>query len=390
MPTPSPSPPAAPPSPAAESLQPSPPFQPAQSSSPSPSLSPRGSERSFLHRVVLAYGIAMLFILVLAALWFGAEVFLLLFACALFAILLYELSRRMAERLPMRRGVALTIIALALAALIGGGGWALAPQIAEQATELGSVVPDAIERLRAAVAHNAFLRSILSDLPSAEQIRKQLTAMVPNAGLVFTGVFGALGNAVIVLCVGLYFAAQPTLYIDGFIKLIPKTRRRRAREVLDAIGDTLARWLVGKVASMIVVGVATATGLWALDVPLAMVLGLIAGLLDFIPYIGPLMAGVPAVLIAFSISPELGLYTMLLFLGIQLAEGYLLSPLIEARSVSLPPALTIAMQMLLGALFGMAGIALATPIAAVLSVLVTMLYVQDVLGDSPPKPPDGA
>jgi predicted PurR-regulated permease PerM len=160
--------------------------------------------------------------------------------------------------------------------------------------------------------------------------------------------------------------------------------------VLDAIGDTLARWLVGKVASMIVVGVATATGLWALDVPLAMVLGLIAGLLDFIPYIGPLMAGVPAVLIAFSISPELGLYTMLLFLGIQLAEGYLLSPLIEARSVSLPPALTIAMQMLLGALFGMAGIALATPIAAVLSVLVTMLYIQDVLGDSPPKPPDGA
>lgn len=350
-----------------------------------------GSERSFLHRVVLAYGIGMMFILVLAALWYGAEVLLLLFACALFAILLYELSRRMAKRLPMRRGVALAIIALLLAALMGGGGWALAPQIAEQAAELGSVVPDAIERLRAAVAQNVFLHSILSDLPSAEQIRKQLTAMVPNAGLVFSGVFGALGNAVIILCVGLYFAAQPTLYIEGFIKLIPQPRRARAREVLDAIGDTLARWLVGKVVSMIVVGVATATGLWALGVPLAMVLGLIAGLLDFIPYIGPLMAGVPAVLIAFSHSPELGLYTVLLFLGIQLAEGYLLSPLIEARSVSLPPALTIAMQMLFGALFGLAGIALATPLAASLSVLVAMLYVEDVLRDSvETKPPDGA
>ncbi|WP_343731350.1 AI-2E family transporter [Duganella sp.] len=356
-----------------------------------PAPPPPGSERSFLHRVVLAYGIGMMFILVLAALWYGAEVLLLLFACALFAILLYELSRRMAQRLPMRRGIALTIIALLLAALIGGGGWALAPQIAEQAAELGSVVPDAIERLRAAVAQNAFLHSILSDLPSAEQIRKQLTAMVPNAGLVFSGVFGALGNAVIILCVGLYFAAQPTLYIEGFIKLIPQPRRARAREVLDAIGDTLARWLVGKVVSMIVVGVATATGLWALGVPLAMVLGLIAGLLDFIPYIGPLMAGVPAVLIAFSHSPELGLYTVLLFLGIQLAEGYLLSPLIEARSVSLPPALTIAMQMLFGALFGLAGIALATPLAASLSVLVAMLYVEDVLGDSvEAKPPDGA
>lgn len=354
-----------------------------------PAPPPPGSERSFLHRVVLAYGIGMLFILALAALWYGAEVLLLLFACALFAILLYELSRRVAKRLPMRRGVALTIIALLLAALIAGGGWALAPQIAEQATELGSVVPDAIERLRAAVAKNAFLHSILSDLPSAEQIRKQLTAMVPNAGLVFSGVFGALGNAVIILCVGLYFAAQPTLYIDGFIKLIPQPRRARAREVLDAIGDTLARWLIGKVVSMIVVGVATAVGLWALGVPLAMVLGLIAGLLDFIPYIGPLMAGVPAMLIAFSHSPELGMSTVLLFLGIQLAEGYLLSPLIEARSVSLPPALTIAMQMLFGALFGMAGIALATPLAATLSVLVAMLYVQDVLGDRV-KLPGGA
>jgi len=132
-----------------------------------------------------------------------------------------------------------------------------------------------------------------------------------------------------------------------------------------------------------VVGAATATGLWLLEVPLALILGLIAGLLDFIPYLGPLMAGVPAALIAFSISPELGLYTVLLFAGIQLLEGYLLSPLIEAKTVSLPPALTIAMQILFGTMFGMAGIALATPLAAVLSVLITMLYVQDVLRDRP-------
>ncbi|WP_167761337.1 AI-2E family transporter [Duganella callida] len=346
------------------------------------------NQRSYLHRVVLAYGVGMLFFLTLAALWYGAEVFLLLFACALFAILLYELSRRMAARLAVRRGIALTVIAAALAALIGGGSWALAPQIAEQATELGSVVPESIERLRAAVARNAFLHSILSDLPSADAIRKQLTALAPNAGLVFSGVLGALGNVVIILCVGLYFAAQPAVYISGFLKLIPQQRRPRVREVLDTIGDTLARWLVGKLVSMIVVGVATAIGLWLLGVPLAMVLGLIAGLLDFIPYIGPLMAGVPAVLIAFSDSPQLGLYTILLFLGIQTVEGYLLSPLIESRSVALPPALTIATQVLCGALFGLAGVALATPLAAVLAVLVTMLYVQDVLHDSATPPGD--
>jgi predicted PurR-regulated permease PerM len=98
------------------------------------------------------------------------------------------------------------------------------------------------------------------------------------------------------------------------------------------------------------------------------------------------MAGVPAVLIAFSVSPELALYTVLLFAGVQLVEGYLLSPLIEAKMVSLPPALTIVMQLLFGALFGLAGVALATPLTAVLAVLVSMLYVQDVLGD-PVKTP---
>ncbi len=340
-----------------------------------------GSERSFLHRVVLAYGVGVIFLLVLAALWFGSDVLLLLFACVLFAVLLYELSVRIARRLPIRRGGALALIALALAAIIGGGGVLVAPMLADQAAQLGAVVPDAIERLRAVVVKNAFLRSILADLPSAEQIRRQLTSMMPNAGLFFSGVFGALGNTIIVIFVGLYFAAQPTLYIEGFIKLIPPKRRRRARAVLDEVGDTLAKWLVGKSVSMIVVGVATSLGLWALGVPLALVLGLIAGLLDFIPYLGPLLAGVPAVLIAFSINPELGFYTVLLFLGVQLVEGYVLSPMIEARTVSLPPALTIAVQMLFGALFGMAGIALATPLAAVLSVVISMLYVQDVLRD---------
>lgn len=345
-------------------------------------------EGSFLRRVVLVYGVGMLFLLATAALWFGAEVLLLLFACVLFAILLYELSRRLSAYLPIRRGVSLAIIALALAAIAGGGGWLIAPQIADQATQLGSVIPDAIERLRQAVAQNAFLRSVLADLPTAADIRKQLTAMVPNAGLVFTGVFGALGNALIIVCVGLYFAAQPTIYLHGFMKMVPQQRRQRASDVLDAIGDALAKWLVGKSISMIVVGVATSIGLWALDVPLALVLGLIAGLLDFIPYLGPLIAGVPAVLIAFSISPDLGLYTVLLFLVVQTLEGYILSPMIDAKTVSLPPALTIAMQMLFGALFGLAGIALATPLAAAISVAVAMLYVQDVLQDSAELKPD--
>jgi predicted PurR-regulated permease PerM len=204
---------------------------------------------------------------------------------------------------------------------------------------------------------------------------------VPNAGLFFGGVLGAIGNVVIILFVGIYFAASPQLYTSGIIKLIPQSKRGRARQVLNKIGHTLAQWLLGKSVSMLIVGTATSIGLSLLGVPLALILGIIAGLLDFVPYLGPVMAGVPAVLIAFSISPDLALYTVLLFTGVQLVEGYVLQPLIESRAVDLPPALTIVMQLVFGTLFGFAGVALATPLAAALKVLVQMLYVEDVLGD---------
>jgi len=338
-------------------------------------------EKRFMRRVALVDGIAILAILVLAAIWFAYDALLLVFACILFAVLLYELSTLLRKRIRLRREWCLAIVVALLLAIFGLGGWLAAPQIGEQADKLAQAVPEAIKPLHAAVEGQPLLKRLMTGMPSPEQMQKQITQLVPNAGLFFSGLLGALGNVVIILFVGIYFAAQPMLYIEGFVTLVPIRHRPRAREVMDEIGRTLARWLLGKAVSMVVVGVASAVGLSLLGIPLAMILGLIAGLLDFIPYLGPIMAGVPALLIAFSDSPEKAMYVVLLFGAIQLLEGYLLSPLIEKRTVSLPPALTIVMQLLFGALFGMAGVALATPLTAVLAVLVSMLYVQDVLGD---------
>ncbi|AVR96986.1 AI-2E family transporter [Pseudoduganella armeniaca] len=338
-------------------------------------------EQRFARRVALVNGIAILALLLLAALWFAHDALLLVFACVLFAILLYELAGIVQRRLPLNRHWSLALVVTVLLLVFGVGGWLMAPQIGEQADTLAQAVPDALHRLRAAMEQQPLLKRLMAGVPSPQQMQKQLMQLVPNAGLFFSGLLGALGNVVIILFVGVYFAAQPHLYIDGFVTLVPPSKRGRARAVLDELARTLARWLLGKAASMLLVGVASAAGLALLDIPLALILGLIAGLLDFIPYIGPLLAGVPAVLIAFSGDPTQALYVVLLFAGIQLVEGYLLSPLIEKRTVSLPPALTIVMQLLFGALFGMAGVALATPLTAVLAVLVSMLYVQDVLGD---------
>lgn len=339
------------------------------------------SKRSFLHRVALVDGLGLIFLLALAAIWYASHALLLIFACILFAILLYDCSRRVRETVPVPRAAALAIVVALLFGVLGGGGYLMAPQISEQAHQLSQVIPSSLDKLHASAAQNPALKSIVGELPSIKELRAGVAELLPRAGMFFSGVLGAVGNVVIITFVGIYFAMQPFLYIDGIVTLVPKRRRARAREVLDEIGVTLSRWLFGKFFSMVVVGIATATGLTLLDVPLALILGIIAGLLDFIPYLGPLMAGVPAVLIALSISPELALYTVGLFMAIQLAEGYLLEPLVTKKMVSLPPALTIIMQVLMGAFFGLPGVALATPLTAVLAVLVSMLYVQDVLGD---------
>ena len=344
---------------------------------------PPQTQRRLARRVTIFNGISVLFVALVAAVVLAADALLLTFACILFAILLYKLSEIMARRFHMNRKVALTVVVLVLGLIIGLGSWAMAPQISEQSSQLAKEIPAAVERLQATVQQHPLLRRIAAELPPPEQIVKQMGNMVPNAGLFFGGVLGAVGNVVIIIFVGIYFAASPQLYTNGMTRLVPQSKRGRAREVQGELGHTLASWLLGKAASMLIVGIVTSIGLSMLGVPLALILGIIAGLLDFIPYLGPVMAGVPAVLLALSLGPDVALYTVLLFVGIQLVEGYLLQPLIEARAVDLPPALVIVMQLIFGTLFGFAGVALATPLAAGLSVLVKMLYVEDVLGDRP-------
>ncbi|MFS0757360.1 AI-2E family transporter [Noviherbaspirillum sp. 1P10PC] len=339
------------------------------------------SGQGFLRQVVVVYAVGALFLALAAVVWLGGEVLLLLFACILLALLLYMASTKVQRWMPVSRGVALTIVVVASCVVIGLGGWLMAPQIGEQSGTLADALPKALDKVRAMLEDMPLLRSLGASLPSNEDLMRQMGSVLPRTGLFFSGLLGVIGNIAIILFVGIYFAAQPRLYIEGIITLAPFGKRERVREVLEEIATTLSQWLAGKLLSMLVVAVASTAGLLLLDVPLALVLGILAGLLDFVPYVGPIMAGVPAVLVAFSESPATALYVVLLFVFIQTAEGYLLLPLVERRTVSLPPALTIMMQALLGAMWGFAGVALATPIAAVAAVLVSMLYVQDMLGD---------
>jgi predicted PurR-regulated permease PerM len=178
----------------------------------------------------------------------------------------------------------------------------------------------------------------------------------------------------------LLFAATPGAYVRGLLAIVPSRHEARAGQLLGTLRDTLWWWSLGRLMSMAFVGVTTTFGLTLLGIPLAFLLGLIAALLTFVPNIGPLVSAVPAVLLALAGDPIDALWVVSLYAGVQLVEGLVLDPVIDRMTVRLPPALTVTMQLVLGTLVGLAGVALAAPLTAVGMVLVSTLWVQGVLG----------
>lgn len=188
-----------------------------------------------------------------------------------------------------------------------------------------------------------------------------------------------LVNAAIVVIIGAFTAANPAYYRDAVVRLLPLGWRARVAGTLDEVGSALRWWLLGQLAAMVLIAVTVALALWLLAVPGALLLGLQAGIFAFIPYFGPLIAGVPIALSALPMGLALLALTIFVYSVIQVVEGYWLTPLIQERAVDLPPLLTIAGLLLMGALFGMGGIILATPLIAAGRVLVLRLYIEGYL-----------
>ena len=192
--------------------------------------------------------------------------------------------------------------------------------------------------------------------------------------------FSALASGAIILFLGVVFAGAPDVYVRGLLALVPRRAVPRGRVVLAQLENTLWWWLIGRLVAMAFIGVVTGVGLALLGVPLAFILGLLAALLSFIPNLGPVLSALPAILLGLAQGPRTALWVALLYVGVQMVESYVLDPIIDRKTIYLPPALTILAQLVLALFAGMLGVTLATPLTAVVVVLVTMLYVQDVLG----------
>jgi predicted PurR-regulated permease PerM len=312
--------------------------------------------------------------------WRGAQVLLQAFAGVLFAIFLITLSNWVRERSGLRHGWSLTIVLAALVALAGGVGWLLANHLAVQISELTVKLPQSLEQLGKYLEQFPWGRFLLEQLPQIPETLTQGGQFGQLMGVLMGGA-NILVTAVVILFVGIFGAAEPSLYRQGLVHVVPHIYRPRMEEAMDAVLFNMRWWLVGQVFLMLAVGITTSFGLWLLGVPLALTLGIIAGILELIPFLGAWLSAIPAVLMALLISPWHVLWVGLLFLGIHIVEGYILVPLVQKRTVEMPPALTLVAQVLLGNLFGLMGLFVAAPLTVTLVVLLKMLYVEDTLGD---------
>ena len=340
------------------------------------------SEHIFVRRVLIVLGLATVFFLV----WQLRILLLMLFG----AIVVASIFRAIADLLckyarlsnAVATGLSILLILGSIAALIALFG----QQVGQQVQALRETLPDAWRDLEARIG----------DMGLSDQMDRLMASISTPGGGSLSG-FGrtllsigsGLADLLVVVFAGIYLATQPNFYRIGAIKLVPPTRRKIAAEVMLESERALRLWLKGQAIAMVVVGLLTGIGLWALGMPSALALGLLAGLLEFIPFAGPIIAAIPAILIALAVSPELALWVTLLYLAIQQFEGNLLTPLVQQDAVDLPGAVLLFSLIGFGTLFGTLGVILAAPLAVVMMVLVKRLYVIETLDTPTPIPGEG-
>jgi len=354
--------------------------------------------------------------LVVRLLWVANALFLTAFLGILIGLAVSSGVDQLTRwRLPRGLSAGLIVVTF-FGLLVGFGAW-MAPTLHDQGVELRRRLPDAVDRVESWVnsRRNGFIGLLFSSLASERQTDSTQAATttptpprataVPQADSIrvastlrarLGGQMSRVGNYLfpflsstlevvsglfIIIFLSVYIAADPAMYRRGIIHLFPHGRRDRVAAVLSAVATVLRKWLITQLIAMVTIGVVSTVVLATLGVKAAFALGLLSGLLEFIPTVGPIVSSLPAIAMGFLDSPEKALYVAVAYIGIQFLENHLLIPLLMKGGINIPPVLTILSQALMAILFGFLGLMCAVPLLAAVITAVKMLYVEDVVGD---------
>ncbi|NJC32707.1 putative PurR-regulated permease PerM [Sphingomonas jejuensis] len=301
---------------------------------------------------------------------------MLVFAAVVLAVIFDALTRRICRWTRLPRGIALALAVTAILVLICAAFTLFGAQIIGQFDTIMESLPSAI----------ASVEGVLDSVGLGDAARNlfaqggnDLSTLLSRAGGYLLAATSGIADAVLVFVGAIFLASDPDVYRRGVLMLMPHRAEETAERAMDDATRGLRGWMIGQVVSSLVVGVFTWAGLQLLGVPAAGGLGVIAGLLDVIPLVGPIIAGVPAVLLAFTVSPTTALWTVLLFLVIQQLQGNFLQPMIQKQAVDVPPAVLLFAVVAAGLLFGALGVLLAAPLTVVIFVMVQRIYVRTIL-----------
>jgi predicted PurR-regulated permease PerM len=307
--------------------------------------------------------------------WYLFGVILMALGAVILAMLLRMGAQPMMDWLRLPEPLALVLSGIFIFVIVGGAGYLFG-------THLSSEFQDVVQRATIGVTDiEAKLRSspfgsFLLDRMTGEQV--SITGVLSGVLSVSTSFIEAV---IIMVISGIYLAAQPRLYRKGLIWLFPPRTHVHAAKIVDGIGEALRLWLVGQLIEMVLIGALSTLVVWLIGVPAPLALGVIAGIGEFIPYVGPLLAALPAILVAFTKSSDAALWTLFAYLMIHQVEGQIVSPLIQRHMVAIPPAVMLLGIAAITYLFGPVAIVFAAPIAVVIFAAVNLIYVRDTLGE---------
>lgn len=315
--------------------------------------------------------IVLTLVIVALMLWKLVGLLILIFGAVVGACILQTCMMPLLK-LGAPRWLALLTVIITLTLALGLFSWAFGAQVSAELESLTTLLPDAWQQLQERL-EGTQLAPLFNN--AAERAGSLLGNGISQVGMVVVSMGGSIVSFFALIVGMVYFASQPDLYRRGLLLLAPIKSRSRLAEALDESGKALRFWLGGQLVAMAVTGLLVGVSMWLLGVPAPLGLGLIAGLLDFVPLVGPLIAAIPALLLAFTVSPQTTLLVLIVYTIIQQIEGNILQPLVQQRAVHLPPALLLFSLFAASTLFGVAGLILAAPLTVVVFVLVNRLYV---------------
>ncbi|MGV7212301.1 AI-2E family transporter [Bradyrhizobium sp. UFLA05-112] len=316
--------------------------------------------------------------------WQSVSSLLVVFAGVLFAALLDAAARALAPALPLKRAWRLTLVLLFLTALSGLGLVWGARKLPEQTRILLKVMDAQLDILQEhLLSYGVDLLGPEWGRDFAQWLFSDQGRLLSHAQFVLGGASSVLTATLVILFLGILFAFDPTSHRESLVMLVKPSYRARTREVMDEMGNVMRLWFVGQLIRIILMTLCVWVALYLIGLPGPFVLGLQAGLSNFIPYLGPIVAAIPIALVAMPLGGSLLIWAMVVYTIIQSVEGYVIGPLIQRHAVEIPPAWTLVAIVLLGALFGVMGIALAMPLVAIGRVAIIRFYVEDYLGDGP-------